>query len=326
MHDAQKYAVYMEKVQHINATLKNKHLQQFIHQIPSRKVHGLHAIDLQNRDQLRDLYSRLQFVRNKKRLKIMLRDFVCLKLLGKGAFGRVYKVIHKRLNKVFAMKVLNKKQIIESEQIKYSLIEKNILQENDAGKFLLSLHFAFQTKNYLYLVIDYCPNGDINILLAQQNRGFFDEKTLKFYICELIVALEDLHARNYIYRDLKPENILIDTQGHVKLADFGLSSEKLTPQKNYALSFCGSPIYLSPEILQQQRTFKESDLYTLGVIIYELLTGSPPYYTESINQLYDDIQNKEVSFDDAQISEEAKDLITQLMRKKREERLGFNGI
>ena len=104
------------------------------------------------------------------------------------------------------------------------------------------------------------------------------------------MALEDLHRRNYIYRDLKPENILIDKKGYLKLADFGLAANDIKTQSDFAKSFCGSPIYLSPELLKNKKTYKVSDFYTLGVVMYELLSGEPPFYTDDLNRLYNNIK------------------------------------
>lgn len=110
------------------------------------------------------------------------------------------------------------------------------------------------------------------------------------------MALEDLHRRNFIYRDLKPENVLIDREGYLKLADFGLAANDIKSQNDFARSFCGSPIYLSPEILKSKRTYKVSDYYTCGVVMYELLVGEPPFFTEDINRLYSNIRSGILKF------------------------------
>lgn len=165
-----------------------------------------------------------------------------------------------------------------------------ILEKNKDNPFLLSLHFAFQDLNYLYMIVDYCPNGDLSMLLAKQPNHKLSEHTVQNYIAQIILALEDLHRRNFIYRDLKPENILIDKKGYLKLADFGLAANDIKSQNDFARSFCGSPIYLSPEILKSKRTYKVSDYYTLGVVMYELLCGEPPFFTEDINRLYSNIR------------------------------------
>jgi serine/threonine protein kinase len=255
--------------------------------------------------------------------KVGLRDFDVLKLLGRGAFGKVYKVLHKKTKKIFAMKVLRKKNLIKEQQIKYSLIEKRILEQNNTNPFLLSLYFAFQTVENLYMVIDYCPNEDLSVLLNKQPDSCLDERVVKFYMAEIILAIEDLHRRNYIYRDLKPENILIDESGHLKLADFGLAAENIRSANDFAKSFCGSPIYISPEILKSKRSYKTSDYYTMGVVMYELLTGDPPFFNEDIDKLYGLIKKGSFNFPPQRnISESAKDLIRKLINTNPKTRLG----
>lgn len=249
-----------------------------------------------------------------------LRQFNILKLIGRGAFGKVYKVFHKDSQKVFAMKVLNKKTLLRDNQIKYSMIEKEILQANPKDSFLLSLHFAFQTVENLFMVIDFCPNEDLSVLLNKQDRNLLPEDTARFYIAELFLAINELHKRNYIYRDLKPENILLDEQGHIKLADFGLAAKNIRNATDFAKSFCGSPMYIAPEILKNKTAFKSTDYYTMGVVIFEMLTGEPPFYNENFEKLYSLIKKGDFKFPPTvNLSDEAKDLISRLicMPKKR---------
>lgn len=255
--------------------------------------------------------------------KVGLKDFDVLKLLGRGAFGKVYKVLHKKSRKIFAMKVLRKKNLIKEQQIKYSLIEKRILEQNSSNPFLLSLYFAFQTVENLYMVIDYCPNEDLSVLLNKQPDSCLEERVVKFYLAEIVLAIEDLHRRNYIYRDLKPENILLDESGHLKLADFGLAAENIRSANDFAKSFCGSPIYISPEILKSKRSYKTSDYYTMGVVMYELLTGDPPFFNEDIDKLYGLIKKGAFNFpSNKSISESAKDFIRKLISTNPKTRLG----
>ena len=257
--------------------------------------------------------------------KVTLEDFVVLKIIGKGAFGRVYKVKHKKSNTLLAMKVLSKRQLIKKNQSKYALIEKNVLQQNSSDNFLLTLHFAFQSPSNLFLVVDYCPNSDLTILLAQNNEEGLEEYVVQFYGAEILLALEDLHRRDILYRDLKPDNVLLDQNGHARLADFGLAAERIKNNSTFAKSFCGSPIYLSPEILKKRKTNKVSDYYTFGVVLFELLTGEPPFYCDDLEGLYRLIKKGNLKFpEDRNFSNEIQDLILKLMNNNPKKRLGFS--
>ena len=262
----------------------------------------------------------------KAQYSVSLDDFDVLKIIGKGAFGRVYKVRHKKTNSILAMKVLSKRHLIKKNQSKYALIEKNVLQENSSKNFLLTLHFAFQSNSNLFLVVDYCPNSDLTILLAQNNEEGLEEYVVQFYAAEILLAIEDLHKRDILYRDLKPDNVLLDQDGHARLADFGLAAERIKNNSTFAKSFCGSPIYLSPEILKKRKTNKVSDYYTFGVVIYELLTGEPPFYSDDLEGLYKLIKRGNLKFpEDRNFSAGVKDLILKLMNNNPKKRLGFAG-
>lgn len=274
-------------------------------------------------EKARNLLTPVASVEKKIKVNISFREFDVIKLLGKGAFGKVYKVVHKKTNQTFAMKMIRKEHLIKHQQEKYSKIERDILKENKDKPFLLSLHFAFQTPQYLYMVVDYCPNGDLALLLAHQPNSKLSEPAAKFYMAEILLAIDDLHQRNHIYRDLKPDNILIDDEGHVKLADFGLAADNIRTNNQFAKSFAGSPIYLSPEILKNKRTFKISDYYTFGVVLYELVIGDPPFYTDDINKLYSNIKKGKINFPPhVPVTESFKNVVTGLMQNDPRLRLG----
>ena len=256
--------------------------------------------------------------------QVTIDDFDVLKIIGEGAFGRVYKVRHKESNSMLAMKVLSKRVMLRKNQSKYALIEKKVLAENSWENFLLTLHFSFQSKSNLFMVVDYCPNSDLTILLAQSNEEGLEEYVVRFYGAEILLALEDLHKRDILYRDLKPDNVLLDQDGHARLADFGLAAEKIKNNSTFAKSFCGSPIYLSPELLKKRKTNKISDYYSFGVVLYELLVGDPPFFSENIDGLYRLIKKGKLRFpDDRKFTSEIKDLISKLMYTNPKKRLGF---
>lgn len=136
------------------------------------------------------------------------------------------------------------------------------------------------------MVLDYCPNGDLAYHLTK--REIFDEPEAMFFIAEVVLAIEYIHSLDVIYRDLKPENILVDSTGHIKLADFGLAKEGIKGSAK-AASFCGSPAYLAPEMLTDTGVGKPADIYQLGAVLYEMLVGVPPFYTDNIKKLYNSI-------------------------------------
>jgi len=249
--------------------------------------------------------------------KINFSSFEVLTVLGSGAFGKVYKVIKKGSSKVYAMKALRKHNLIVKNQLRYAVTEANVLK-NAKHPFVLELHYAFQTPQHLYLVLDYCPGGDLSLHLA--NKGVFTEDETRFYIAELILAIEHIHSHNVIYRDLKPENILLDEQGHVKLADFGLAKEGIG-NDDLARSFCGSPAYLSPEMVKRRGVGKAADIYGIGTVIFEMLTGEAPYYNDEIPKLYQNIARAKLEIPN-NLSAEAKDLITKLLERDPEQRIG----
>lgn len=161
------------------------------------------------------------------------------------------------------------------------------------------------------MALDYCPGKDMALHLA--NHGLFSREMAKFYISEVILALEYLHSQDIIYRDMKPENLLIDQDGHVKLADFGLSKAGVTGDRS-TMSFCGSPVYLCPELLKNKGYSKMSDIYGIGLVLYEMLTGNPPFYSDEVQVMYRLIMSGKVYFP-KDISKEAKSLLEVFLDK-----------
>ena len=234
-------------------------------------------------------------------------SFHLLEILGQGTFGKVFKVKrkdHPELEDEFAMKILKKAFLVKNNHLRYAITECNILKQA-AHPYVIKLHYSFQTPDNLYMILDYCPGGDLAFHLNK--RQIFDENEAKFFIAEVILAMEYIHNLNIIYRDLKPENILIDKDGHVKLADFGLAKEGVNDKQN-AKSFCGSPAYLAPEMLLNKGVGKSADIYQIGAVLYELLVGFPPYYTENIKKLYENIKAAKLQIP-SYISPQAKDLL-----------------
>lgn len=248
-------------------------------------------------------------------------DFNCLLQLGRGSFGQVFLVEKKDTLERFALKVLDKEKILLRHLERYAFTERNILMKI-SHPFIVKLYFAFQTPEKLALVMDYCPNGDLSMTLQREKR--FSEDVARFYIAETVLALEELHSRNIIFRDLKPDNILIDEDGHIKLADFGLSKEEMG-HGQLAKSFCGSAAYFAPEMVKRDGHSKSIDWYVLGAMLYEMLMGKPPYYSPNRESLYSNIKKGDLTFP-SEISNLAKDLITKLLKINPKKRLGASKL
>jgi protein-serine/threonine kinase len=201
-----------------------------------------------------------------------------LKLLGSGSFGEVYLVREIRTGDLFAMKVLTKHKIFGNNLVRYAKTERDVLSYTK-HPFIVSLNYAFQTETKLFLILDFCPGGDLGRIL--QREGRFSEDRARKYLTEVLLALEDLHKRDIIYRDLKPDNVVLDNDGHAQLTDFGLSKEGVLEGNKGAKSFCGSVAYLAPEMIRKAGHGKSVDWYLLGVLLYEMIVGQPPYFSDS---------------------------------------------
>lgn len=234
---------------------------------------------------------------------ITFESFEILETLGSGTFGKVFKVCLKGTNNIYAMKIINKKFLIKNQQLRYAVTECNVLKQAK-HPFIITLHYAFQTPDHLYMILDYCPGGDLSYHII---KNLFEEDEAKFFIAELVLAIENLHNLDIIYRDLKPENILIDSEGHIRLADFGLAKENVSSNK-IAQSFCGSPAYLAPEMVNRRGVGKAADIYGIGAVLYEMISGTPPFYAHDLSTMYKNIANNNLMLPDY-FSEELKDLL-----------------
>ena len=244
-------------------------------------------------------------------------SFVCLALLGKGSFGEVFLVQKINTKEKFAMKVLRKERIMGQNLLKYALAERNVLSLSH-HPFIVKLNYAFQTSTKLFLILEYCPNGDLAKHLMLEKR--FSEPRAKFYICEVLLALENLHQRDIIFRDLKPDNVVLDKDGHCKLTDFGLSKEGVN-ENQFAQSFCGSIAYLAPEMLKKKGHGKAVDWYLLGVLFYEMLIGITPYFTGRKEDIFHNIEYGELKIPNF-VSPEAAEILRRLLERDPSKRLG----
>ncbi|KAK2809589.1 hypothetical protein FQN50_003643 [Emmonsiellopsis sp. PD_5] len=249
-------------------------------------------------------------------------DFQILKLIGKGTFGQVYQVKKKDTQRIYAMKVLSKKVIIQKKEVAHTLGERNILVRTATtdSPFIVGLKFSFQTPTDLYLVTDYMSGGELFWHL--QKEGRFQEARAKFYIAELILALQHLHEHDIVYRDLKPENILLDANGHIALCDFGLSKANLTKNQT-TNTFCGTTEYLAPEVLLDEQGYtKMVDFWSLGVLVFEMCCGWSPFYAEDTQQMYKNIAFGKVRFPRDALSTEGRNFVKGLLNRNPKHRLG----
>jgi protein-serine/threonine kinase len=249
-------------------------------------------------------------------------DFEILKLIGKGTFGQVFQVRKRDTRRIYAMKVLSKKVIVQKKEVAHTLGERNILVRTAMADspFIVGLKFSFQTPTDLYLVTDYMSGGELFWHL--QREGRFQEARAKFYIAELILALQHLHEHNIVYRDLKPENILLDAKGHIALCDFGLSKANLTENAT-TNTFCGTTEYLAPEVLLDEHGYtKMVDFWSLGVLVFEMCCGWSPFYAEDTQQMYKNIAFGKVRFPRDALSTEGRNFVKGLLNRNPKHRLG----
>ncbi|KAL2021686.1 hypothetical protein VTK56DRAFT_6778 [Thermocarpiscus australiensis] len=254
--------------------------------------------------------------------KLSIDDFELLKVVGKGTFGKVIQVRKKDTNRIYALKPIRKAKIISRAEVAHTLAERSVLAQIN-NPFIVPLKFTFHSPEKLYFVLAFVNGGELFHHLSKEGR--FDVNRCRFYTAELLCALECLHGFNVIYRDLKPENILLDYQGHIALCDFGLCKLEMKDEDR-TNTFCGTPEYLAPELLLGQGYNKTVDWWTLGVLLYEMLTGLPPFYDEVTNEMYRKILSEPLHFPGYDVvPPAARDLLTKLLERDPAKRLGANG-
>lgn len=250
-------------------------------------------------------------------MKLTFENFEFLKVLGKGTFGKVILCREKSSNHLYAIKILKKEVIIKKDEVEHTMTENRVLQST-RHPFLIGLKYSFTTQDRLCFVMEYVNGGELFFHLSRE-RQFTEDRT-RFYGAEIICAIEYLHKRGIIYRDLKLENLLLDKDGHIKIADFGLCKEDIQWGKT-TKTFCGTPEYLAPEVLEDNDYGRAVDWWGVGVVMYEMVVGRLPFYNRDHDILFELILMEEVRFPKT-LSSEAKDLLGGLLIKDPLRRLG----
>ena len=262
------------------------------------------------------------FSKHKTIKNVSLEDFQVMKVLGRGSFGKVTLVQYKQTGEYYAMKSLKKDVLLDQDQVESTILEKKILQSLD-HPFLVGMIFCFQTEERIYFIMPFVRGGELFQHL--RSTKFFPEEKVKFYAASIGLALDYLHSKGIIYRDIKPENILIGEDGYLKLIDFGMA--KIIKNGEKATSFCGTPEYLAPEIITGEGHNASADWWSFGILIFEMLYGIPPFYSDNDEKMYALITHAELRFPKKiPFSDNAKDLLIKLLKKNQDKRLGKNGF
>ncbi|KAG7196183.1 uncharacterized protein KQ657_000195 [Scheffersomyces spartinae] len=252
---------------------------------------------------------------------LTINDFDLLKVIGKGSFGKVMQVVKKDTKQIYALKTLRKQHIVSRMEVTHTLAERTVLARIN-NPFIVPLKFSFQSPEKLYLVLSFVNGGELFWHLQREGKFLMDRS--RFYTAELLTALESLHEMNVIYRDLKPENILLDYQGHIALCDFGLCKLNMS-DKDTTNTFCGTPEYLAPELLLNEGYTRSVDWWTLGTLLYEMLTGLPPFYDDNVKLMYQKILHNPLVFPKFLKGTDAEDLLIKLLQKDPKNRLNSAG-
>lgn len=250
---------------------------------------------------------------------LTLDELEVIATLGMGGFGRVEMVQNVKDKRTYALKCLKKKHIVDTRQQEHIYSEKKIMAQTNSP-FICKLYRTFKDRKYVYMLLEVCLGGELWTIL--RDRGFFDDSTARFFVACVVEAFEYLHSRGIVYRDLKPENLLLDNDGYVKLVDFGFAKRIGFGRKTW--TFCGTPEYVAPEIILNKGHDLSADCWSLGILIFELLTGSPPFYGSDPMKTYNVIlRGIDVIEFPKKIGRNPQNLIRRLCKESPTERLGY---
>eukprot|EP01091_Cochliopodium_minus_P003980 TRINITY_DN13908_c0_g1_i1.p1 TRINITY_DN13908_c0_g1~~TRINITY_DN13908_c0_g1_i1.p1 ORF type:complete len:357 (+),score=89.41 TRINITY_DN13908_c0_g1_i1:50-1120(+) len=267
-----------------------------------------------NVDEIEGLGDNLSGLKLKEEKDLELTSFERSVTLGTGTFGRVFLAKHKTTNDYYAIKQLKKVEVVRLKQIEHIKNEKSILLSINHPN-IVNMFATFKDTKNLYMVMEYVIGGEVFSHLRKMGR--FPIETTRFYIAQIVLAFEYLHKKNIIYRDLKPENLLIDHHGHIKVTDFGFA--KIVEDRTWTL--CGTPEYLAPEIIQSKGHGKAVDWWAIGILIFEMLAGYPPFFDDNPFGIYEKILACKLQFP-SHFDSSSKDLIKKLLQPDRTKRLG----
>uniref|UniRef100_H3AFJ3 protein kinase C n=1 Tax=Latimeria chalumnae TaxID=7897 RepID=H3AFJ3_LATCH len=258
-------------------------------------------------------------MRLQQRFQFSLQDFRCVAVLGRGHFGKVLLAEYKITGEMFAIKALKKGDIVSRDEVDSLMCEKRIFETVNSVRhpFLVNLFACFQTKDHVCFVMEYAAGGD---LMMHIHADVFSESRAVFYAACVVLGLQFLHEHKIVYRDLKLDNLLLDTEGYVKIADFGLCKEGMS-FGDRTNTFCGTPEFLAPEVLTETSYTRAVDWWGLGVLIYEMLVGESPFPGDDEEEVFDSIVNDEVRYPRF-LSTEAISIMRRLLRRNPDRRLG----
>lgn len=261
--------------------------------------------------------------------KLSRDDFDDIDVLGKGTFAVVVLVRRKGTEDYYALKVIDKKKVLDHKRQRDAFIERDVMARLP-HPYVMRLHATFQSEHKLFFVLDYMPGGDFDKYLGVIPNKALDYETAQLYACEIFLAVKHLHDNGVIYRDLKPENILMSREGHVCLADFGLSKDfGEDADQMVAASFVGSPFYVAPDVLKQRPYNEAVDWWSFGILMYRMIYGRTPFTGRTMKEVFDSIMLKEVTFPTSYIvpnDHHARDLILQLLNKDPAKRITSEAI
>ncbi|KAF8791393.1 putative protein kinase C delta type like protein [Argiope bruennichi] len=252
--------------------------------------------------------------------KYEIDDFVFLKLLGKGSFGKVLLAELKGHDMYFAIKCLKKDVVLEDDDVESTMIERRVLALGTQHPYMCKLYCTFQTKSYLFFVMEYLNGGDLMFHIQEERQ--FDTKRAMFYAAEIVSALKFLHKRGIVYRDIKLDNVVLDKDGHIRLVDFGMCQCRVYNEETMPSNFCGTPTYIAPEIILGQTYNQSVDWWSLGVLLFEMLAGRSPFVGTDEDELYWSICHEEPAYPHF-LTKDAKNILENLLLKSPVKRLGM---